>query len=128
MSESVFVSTKKELERALENKVEKIVVIDPKIAKNIQLVKKTPKVALTAAIATLGIAVTNFWNPVGLTAGFVGAVTGGTVVTALIFLGIGAAYVWAIYNDYDIKAERKVIDANGVERADSIVLSKKRTK
>ena len=65
MSNYAVVSNKQELEQALERKVDKIIVIDSDLARNIRTVKLASKAALTAAIAGIGVAATNFWNPVG---------------------------------------------------------------
>lgn len=124
MSNYAVVSTKKELEQALERRVEKIIITDPDLARNIQSVKFASKAALTAAIAGIAVAATNFWNPVGWGAGFVGAIAGGSTMVAIIALGLGAALVWVIYNDYDIKAKGKVKMQDGTEIEGELILEK----
>lgn len=124
MTSYAIVSNKKELEQALDRKVDKIIVTDPDLAKNIKNVKLASKAALLAAIAGVGVAATNFWNPVGWSAGLVGAVAGGSTMVAIVALGLGAALVWIIYNDYDIKAKGKVKMPNGTEVEGEIILEK----
>lgn len=118
------VSTKKELEQALERKVDKIIVTDPDLARNIRTVKSASKVALTAAIGAVTVAATNFWNPVGLGAGLFGAVASGSIITAIILLGLGIALVWVIYNEYKIVVKGKVKMPDGTEIEGEIVLEK----
>lgn len=118
------VSTKKELEQALERKVDKIIVTDPDLARNIRTVKSASKVALTAAIGAVTVAATNFWNPVGLGAGLFGAVASGSIITAIILLGLGMALVWVIYNEYKIVVKGKVKMPDGTEIEGEIVLEK----
>jgi predicted phage tail protein len=118
------VSTKKELEQALERKVDKIIVTDPDLARNIRTVKSASKVALTAAIGAVTVAATNFWNPVGLGAGLFGAVASGSIITAIILLGLGMALVWVIYNEYKIVVKGKVKMPDGTVIEGEIVLEK----
>lgn len=124
MSNYAVVSTKNELEQALERKADKIIVTDPDLARNIRTVKFASKAALTAAIAGITIAATNFWNPVGWGAGVVGAVAGGSTMVAIVALGLGAALVFVIYNDYNIKAKGKVKMPDGTEVEGEIILEK----
>lgn len=124
MRNYAVVSTKKELEQALDRKVDKIIVTDADLARNIKNVKLASKAALTAAIAGIGVAATNFWNPVGWSAGLVGAVAGGSTMVAIVALGLGVALVWVIYNDYSIKAKGKVKMPDGTEVEGEIILEK----
>ena len=125
MEKVVVVNTKKELEKALEEKARKIVITNAGIASNVKIVKTASQAGLVAAIAAAGVAATNFWNPIGWTAGFVGAVSGGTTITALVVLGLGATLIWAIYNEYDIKAGGKVTLSDGTVIQGEMVLQKK---
>lgn len=124
MSNYAIVSTKKELEQALERKADKIIVTDPDLARNIRAVKFASKAALTAAIAGIAVATTNFWNPVGWSAGLVGAAAGGSSMIAIFALGLGAALVWVIYNDYNIKVKGKVKMPDGTEIEGELILEK----
>lgn len=118
------VSTKKELDQALVRKADKIIVTDKNLARNIKSIKLASRAALTTAIAGMVVAATNFWNPVGWGAGLVGAVTSGTIITAIVALGLGAALVWVIYNDYTIKAKGKVKMLDGTEIEGEVILEK----
>ena len=123
MSNYAVVSTKKELEQALERKADKIIVTDPDLARNIRTIKFASKAALTAAIAGITVAATNFWNFVGWGAGVVGVVAGGSTMVAIVALGLGAL-VFVIYNDYNIKAKGKVKMPDGTEVEGEIILEK----
>jgi hypothetical protein len=118
------VSNKKELEQALERKADTIIVTDPDLARNIRSVKFASKTALTAAIAGIAVAATNFWNPVGWGAGLVGALAGGSTIVVILALGLSAVFVWAIYNDYTIKVNGKVTMPDGTEIKGELVLEK----
>ncbi|SDY36209.1 hypothetical protein [Nitrosomonas sp. Nm33] len=124
MSNYAIVSTKQELEKALERKIDMIIVTDPELARNIKNVKYASRAALTTAIAAIGVAATNFWNPVGWSAGFVGAVAGGSTIAAIVALGLGASLIWGIYNDYNIKAKGKITMPYGTEVEGEIILEK----
>ena len=124
MKSYAIVSTKGELKQALDRKADKIIVIDPDLAANIKNIKFVSRACLVAAIGAGGVAATNFWNPVGFSAAFVGAAAGGSTMVAIVTLGIGAALVWAIYNDYNIKVKGKVKMPDGKEVEAEIVLEK----
>lgn len=124
MNSYAVVSTKRELEQALARKTDKIIITDPELARNIKNVKLASKAALITALAGVGLAATNFWNPVGWSAGLVGAVAGGSTMVAIVALGLGAALVWVIYNDYNIKAKGKVKMPDGTEVEGEIILEK----
>lgn len=125
MSDFAIVSSKEELEKALAQKVQQIIITDADIASNVKTVKTASKAALVVAVAAAGVAATNFWNPIGLTAGLVGAVSSGTIITALVVLGLGATLIWAIYNDYEVKAGGKVTLPDGTAVQGELVLQKK---
>ena len=125
MNGYAIVSTKKELAVALKRQVDTILIANPDLAGNIKIIKSASNVALVAAIAATGVAATNFWNPVGWGAGIVGITTGGTITIALIALGLGATLIWAIYNNYDIKAGGKITLPDGTVIEGEIILEKK---
>jgi hypothetical protein len=125
MSNSFAIATnKRELEEALKNKIDKIIVTDPDLARNIRTVKFASKASLVAAIAGVGVAATNFWNPVGWSVGLVSEVAGGSITVAIIALGLGAALVIVIYNDYNITAKGKVKMPNGTEVEGEVILER----
>lgn len=86
--------------------------------------KSASRVALTAAAAGLGFAATNFWIPVGLSAGVVGVVAGGSTTTVILSLSLGTALLWAIYNDYNIKAKGKLVMLDGTEFEGGLILER----
>lgn len=124
MKNYIVVSTKKELEFALKEKADKIIITDSDLAKNVKNIKLTSYVSLTAAIAGVGVAATNFWNPVGWGAVFFGAVAGSSTMITIIALGIGATLIFVIYNDYTIKAKGKVKMPDGIEVEGEVILEK----
>ncbi|HDY7443088.1 hypothetical protein HJ111_04675 [Vibrio parahaemolyticus] len=104
MAEPYIVNSKADLKRALEIEASEIIITDKSLATQIKTVSYASKAALTAAIAGAAIASTNFWNPVGWgVAGFT-AVSSGTLLTAIIALGVGTM-VWVLWNDYDFSFE-----------------------
>ena len=124
MKESAVVRTKVQLKQALDSETRNIIVADEGLARNIKAVKYASKAGLALAVGSAGIAATNFWNPVGLTAGLVGAVSSGTLITAIIALGIGATLIWAIYNDYSIKVKGKYTCSDGNTYEGEIILER----
>lgn len=124
MSSYAVVSSKSELERALERKVDSIVITDSDLAGRVRTVKTASRAALVAAIAAVGVAAVNFWNPIGWGVGFVGLTTGSTIVIALAVLGLGATLIWALYNDYNITAGGKVTLPDGTVVEGELVLKK----
>lgn len=124
MKEYSVVKTKEQLEKALDSKVENIIVADENLARNIKTVKLASTAGLTVAIGSIGVAATNFWNPVGLTAGLVGAVSSGTLIAAIIAIGVGATLIWAIYNNYSIEAKGKYTSSNGDTYEGEIILKR----
>ncbi len=124
MKEYAVVRTKVQLKQALDSETRNIIVADEGLARNIKAVKYASKAGLALAVGSAGIAATNFWNPVGLTAGLVGAVSSGTLITAIIALGIGATLIWAIYNDYSIKVKGKYTCSDGNTYEGEIILER----
>jgi len=124
MDDYAVVNTKEELKRAVERETRQIIITNSDLASNIKTVKTASKAALGVAIGAAGIAATNFWNPVGWGAGAVGLVAGGSTLTAIIALGVGATLIYAIYNGYSIKGKTKVKTTDGTEYEAEIVMEK----
>jgi len=120
-----IVYKKKDLEIALENKVDKIIIKDPDLARSVLTINTASKSAITAAIAGLGLAATNFWNPLGWASGFLGAVAGGSIIYCIIALGLSAALIYAIHNEYSIKAKGKVTMPDGTIIEGDVILEKR---
>ena len=123
MSNTAFVYTKQELERAIDNKVQTIHIMDRKLASSIKTVKSTSKVALTAGLIGTGVATTNFWNPIGWSAAAVTATVSSTIIIAISILG-GAIIIWAIYNNYTIKGKRTVTKPDGTVEETEITMER----
>ncbi|MGI9897166.1 hypothetical protein ACKVMY_16520 [Vibrio natriegens] len=124
MNDYAVVNTKEELKRAVERDTRQIIITNPDLASNIKTVKTASKAALVTAIGAAGVAATNFWNPVGWSAGTVGLVAGGSTLTAIIALGIGATVIYAIYNGYSVKGKAKVKTPDGTEYEAEVVMEK----
>ncbi|MDN2481238.1 hypothetical protein [Vibrio agarivorans] len=104
MTEPFVVSSKEELKEALRIEAPEIIIVNRSLASKIKTVKLASKAALTAVVAGAAISATNFWNPVGLgVAGFTAA-SSGTLLTAVVALGIGTM-IWVLWNDYDFDFE-----------------------
>ncbi len=125
MKKYAVISTRTELKTALKNNVSQIIVTDPKLARNIKIVKTASKVAVATAIGSVGVAATNFWNPVGWGVGAVGIAAGGSTLIAIITLGIGTTLIYALHNGYNIKAKGKVTTPNGRTYDAEITLEKR---
>lgn len=141
MTSTALVSSKGELKQAIIDKIERIVVTDPALAKHIRVVKTSSKWVLVAAIAAAvgtGVAATNFWNPAGWVGGATaGAVTMGltaagaagavdaTLIAAILVLGLSASILYAIYSNYDIKGSGKIKLADGSEIEGELSLVRK---
>lgn len=122
MKNYAIVSSKEELKQALQRNVEEIVVINSSLAKNIKIVKYSSRAAMMAVTVGAGVAATNFWNPVGLTAGVAAFAVGGSSLTAIVVLGVGSVLIFALYNNYDIEAKGKVKMPDGSEVEGELVL------
>lgn len=114
----VFVSTKEDLKNALNNKNEEILITNEKLAGNVKTISYASKAAITAALAGVGITATNFWNPIGLGAAGITAITAissWTLILTIIALGLGASLIWILWNDYDFSFEggKEYTDRNG---------------
>jgi hypothetical protein len=125
MSDYAVVTNKEELKRAVENKTRQIIITNSALASNIRTIKTASRAALAIAITAAGVAATNFWNPVGWGAGTVGLVATSSTLTAIIALGVGATFVYAIYNGYSIKGKGRVTTPDGTEYEAEIVMEKK---
>lgn len=99
MSDKVFVSTKAELKKALEEKTKEILITDQSLASHVKVVSYASKAAIAAAVAGTGIAALNLWNPIGWGVAGVTAITSGTLVAAIVALGVGATLIWVLWND-----------------------------
>lgn len=131
MTSTVLVSSKAELKQAINDKVERIVVADPALAKHIRVVKTSSKWVLAAAIAAVlgtGVAATNFWNPagwaggatagmatMGLTAAGAAGALDASVIGAIAVLGLSASILYAIYSSYEITGSAKIKMPDGTE-------------
>ncbi|QYX65430.1 hypothetical protein K2227_03590 [Shewanella putrefaciens] len=124
MKEYAVVRTKAQLKQALDSETRNIIVADEDLARNIKVVKYASKAGLALAVGSVGVAATNFWNPVGLTAGLVGAVSSGALITAIIALGVGATFIWAIYNNYSINVKGKYTSSDGDTYEGEIILER----
>ncbi len=124
MSDVSIVNSKDELKAAIKRGASTIVVQDSSLASNIKTVKMASKVALGAAIAGAGLAASNFWNPVGWVSGVASVAVSGSLVWALVALGLSATLIWLIYNDYSIKGKGKVTLPDGTEVEGEIILEK----
>lgn len=128
MNDYAIVTTKEELERAIEQETRQIIITNPDLASNLKTVKTASKATLVVALGAAGVAATNFWNPVGWGAGVVGLAAGGTTLSAIIALGlgvgVGGSIIYAIYNNYSIKAKTKVKMPDGREVEAELILEK----
>lgn len=123
MNNTAFVYTKEELKKAIDNDTQTIHVMSKELAESITTVKNTSKLALGAAIASVGVAATNFWNPVGWGAAALSVTVSSTVLIAIAVIG-GAVLVWAIYNNYTIRAKRKVTKPDGTVEESEMTLER----
>ena len=115
MSDVAIVNSKDELKAAIKKGASTIIIQDSSLAGNIKTVKMASKVALGAAIAGAGLAATDFWNPVGWVSGVASVAVSGSLVWALVALGLSATLIWLIYNDYTIKGKGKVKLPDGTD-------------
>lgn len=125
MEEYVVVNSKEELERAVERETRQIIITNPELAKNITIVKTLSTVAFAGVVGAAGVAVTNFWNPVGWGVGAFGLVAGGSSLTAVIAIGVGVVVLYSIYNDYSIETRVRVKTPDGTEYEADVVLNRK---
>ncbi|WP_028304329.1 hypothetical protein [Oceanospirillum maris] len=124
MANVEIVRTKKQLERALDNEADYIVIKNQELADHVQTVNTASKAALTAVLGGSALALTNSWNPLGWGAAAITALTGGSLALAIIALGLGVVLIWAIYKNYRIKAKGKVTLPDGTEVEGELVLER----
>lgn len=128
MKDYAIVSTKQQLKNALEDNISQIIITDAELASQIKTIKNASTAALAAAIASAGVASTNFWNPVGWAAGAVGFATGGYLLVAIVALLsiLGITLIYAIYNGYSIRGKGTVTTADDTTYEAELVLEKTR--
>lgn len=90
MPTSRYVSTAKELKKALDDKVDWIVITDKKLAFVAKVIKKIGYKTLAGIAGIAGVAAFAAWNPIGWGAG-AGAGIGGTVAVSYAVAAAGGA-------------------------------------
>lgn len=96
-----------------ETRLTKIVIIDAKLAKQVQAFKSAKKAAVVAAFGVGGIAAANAWNPLGWgTAaaglGLVGAASLTTGGAAIIAFAVFGTLGLIMYMDYELETSANV--------------------
>lgn len=93
MPSSRYVSTAKELKKALDDKVDWIVITDKKLAFAAKVIKKVGYKTLAGIAATAGVAAVAVWNPMGWFAGAAAGTAGTVALTSAVVSvgGLGAA-------------------------------------
>ena len=126
MKDYAIVSTQQQLKNALQDNISQIIITNADLAAQIKTIKNASTAALAAAIASAGVASTNFWNPIGWGAGAVGLATGGYLLVAIVaLLGVlGVTLIYAIYNGYSIRGKGSVTTPDGTEYEAEIILEK----
>lgn len=129
-----IVSNDKEFKSAVEAKVNRIIITNKELAKKVKIIHGSSKVAIVAAIASVGsgaVAVANIWNPagwisgaVGVTAGATAVVSGGTVIITIVIV-LGAVVVTAIIKDYKVNIKYKTTLPDGTEIDSEMELNRK---
>ncbi|WP_290654106.1 hypothetical protein [Idiomarina sp.] len=125
MSNVTVVRTKSELENAIERQDRTIAVQSASLADDIETIKSASSAAILTASGAVGVFVTNFWNPVGWGSGVVAAISGGSLVSALVAIGLSATLLFAIYNDYSINGRTEVRLAGGNSVKADLVLERR---
>ena len=150
MSTTVEVRTKEELKKALEQRVDRIIIMDDGLAKRSKSVKSVKKAVVVAVAAGAGVAALNWWNPLGwgvgaATAGAVigthalaagaaataGGVSGGVAIAGIIALAYLGTLLLVMYNDYDLEMGGKAsggIPEQGVSGAGKFSLKRREKK
>lgn len=113
MSNVTVAHTKSELERAIERRENTIAVRSMSLANGVKTVKSASSGAFALAIGSAGIFATNFWNPLGWGSGIIGTLSTGSLITAIIAIGLSTTLLFAIYNDYSIKGRTSIQLAGG---------------
>ncbi|WP_338919262.1 hypothetical protein V0M98_17760 [Pseudomonas silesiensis] len=153
MGTTVEVRTKEELKTALEQRVDRIIIMDDGLAKRIRGVKAAKKAVVVAVATGVGVTALNWWNPLGwgagaATAGAVigthafaaatgaaataGGVSGGAVaITGIIAMAYLGTLLLVMYNDYDLEMGGKAsggIPEQGVSGAGKFSLKRREKK
>ena len=84
-------STTKELKKALDDKVDSIVITDSKLATSVRVINKIPLKTLSGIAVGSGVVVANGWNPLG----WIGAGIGGVASAGIVAAAVGAAGITA---------------------------------
>ena len=113
MSNVTVVYTKLELERAIERQDKTIAVKSASLADDVRTVKAASSGAFALAVGSAGVFATNFLNPLGWGSGIIGTLSTGSLITAIIAIGLSTTLLFAIYNDYSIKGRTSIRMAGG---------------
>ncbi|MAO68416.1 MULTISPECIES: hypothetical protein [Idiomarina] len=113
MSNVTVVRTKSELEKAIESQERTIAVQSASLADDVKTVKSASSCAFALAVGSAGVFATNFWNPLGWGSGIIGTLSTGSLITAIIAIGLSTTLLFAIYNDYSIKGRTSIQLAGG---------------
>lgn len=87
MSSTRIVSTTKELKKALDDKIDHIVISDHKLALGVRVIKAISYKKLAMIAGGAGLVVASIWNPVG----WLGAAAGGVAGVGIVASGVAAA-------------------------------------
>lgn len=85
-----YVSTAKELKKALDDKADWIIITDRKLAFAARVIKKIGYKSLASLAALAGVAGVVAWNPMGWFAGAATGTAGGLVITTAFWSAGGA--------------------------------------
>ncbi|RUO40302.1 hypothetical protein [Idiomarina aquatica] len=113
MSDVTIVHTKTELEKAIDRRDKRIVIKSRALASDVQTIKSASSGAFALAIGSVGVFATNFWNPLGWGSGIIGTLSTGTLITAIVAIGLSTTLIFAVYNDYSIKGSSSIKLAGG---------------
>jgi hypothetical protein len=108
MSDVTIVHTKTELEKAIERRDKRIVIKSRALAGDVRTIKSASSGAFALAIGSAGVFATNFWNPLGWGSGIIGTLSTGTLITAIVAIGLSTTLIFAVYNDYSIKGSSSI--------------------
>ena len=87
MSSTRLVGNAKELKKALNDKVDNIVITDRKLAVVVRVIKAVTYKKLALIAGGVGVTAATFWSPVGIISG---GVAGASALTAFAFAASGA--------------------------------------
>ena len=113
MSNVTVVHTKSELERAIERQDKTIAVKSASLADDVKTLKSASSGTFALAVGSAGVFATNFWNPLGWGSGIIGTLSTGSLITAIVAIGLSTTLLFAIYNDYSIKGRTSIRLAGG---------------